>query len=62
MEPPTVVDPPVFKDLERHAECPIKGMTIAILLIALQVVATICALVFERKDDRFEGDKLIYRS
>lgn len=35
---------------------------ISILLIALQVIVTSCALAFERKDDRFEGDKLIYRS
>jgi hypothetical protein len=37
-------------------------MTIAILLIALQAVVTLCALVFERKDERFEGEKLVFRS
>ncbi len=37
-------------------------MTLTIILIALQAVVTICALLLERKDERFDGDKLIYRS
>jgi len=40
-----------------------EGMTISILLLAIQILALICALVWERGEDpRFTGDKLIYRS
>lgn len=37
-------------------------MTLAIVLIAIQAMVTLCALLLERKDERFEGDKLLYRS
>lgn len=38
------------------------GMMITILFISLQAAITIYALLFERKDERFSGDKLIYRT
>lgn len=37
-------------------------MAVAIVLIALQAGVTLCALLLEGKDERFEGDKLTYRS
>jgi hypothetical protein len=37
-------------------------MALAIVLIALQAAVTLCALLLEGKDERFEGDRLIYRS
>jgi Flp pilus assembly protein TadB len=39
------------------------GMTLSLIVLALQIVVTVIALVRESgEDDRFEGDKLIYRS
>jgi hypothetical protein len=47
----------------RYARCDMEGMTISILLLAIQILALVCALVWERGEDpRFTGDKLIYRS
>jgi hypothetical protein len=38
-------------------------MTLSLILLAAQIIATLFALVHESKEDpRFEGDKLMYRS
>lgn len=37
-------------------------MVLAVLFAALQVATIVFALLSEREDKRFEGDKLIYRS
>ena len=43
--------------------CPIKGMTLTLIVIALQVVVMVVALVRESGEDTsFEGDKLTFRS
>ena len=43
--------------------CLIRGMTLTLIVIALQVVVTLVALLRESGEDtRFEGDKLTFRS
>ena len=47
----------------RLRACLIKGMNIWLIVLAVQVVAAVIALVKESgEDERFEGDKLGYRS
>ncbi|MBV8897820.1 MAG: hypothetical protein JO051_15010 [Acidobacteriaceae bacterium] len=46
-----------------RAACLIKGMTLMLIVIALQVVVTLVSLLREfGEDSRFEGDKLTFRS
>ena len=47
----------------RSYACLIQGMSICFLLLAAQVVVAVIAFARESgKDERFEGDKLGYRS
>ena len=43
--------------------CPIKGMTLTIILVALQMIVLFASLLRESGEDtRFEGEKLTFRS
>ena len=45
------------------AGCLYQGMTLTLILVAVQVVVTLVAMLRENaKDTRFDGDKLNFRS
>ncbi len=47
----------------RNAPCLFNGMTLSLILLAMQVVVAVVVLVREKGEDvRFAGDKLGYRS
>lgn len=57
----------IFNNLERislrSGACPYQGMSFWMILFAAQIVVTAFALFREsRRDNRFEGDKLGFRS
>ncbi len=44
-------------------ECFLKGMTLTLIVVALQVIVMLFSVVRESGEDtRFEGDKLTFRS
>ena len=48
---------------ERAARCKTIGMSLSLILVAVQILVAIFALIRESgEDERFEGDTLAYRS